>query len=802
MFARHLALLAGNLLLLTAMAVARPTTATAICNDNRTPAGTLTNGVLTIHLEARPAVWYPNENGKTSLLVSAFAEEGRAPQIPGPILRVPAGTEISATIRNSLDHTIYIHGLAPRPEANMPPSPLPADFTTTSDSASVLEMSPGAFRELHFRSGAAGSYYYWASNNGQSLLMRTGPDSMLSGAFVVDPPGGREGDRVFVVNTWVPAGGNPFNTLPTINGKSWPDTERLTLKVGEPIHWRWINTSDSDHSMHLHGFFFEVNGLGDQDHFEPFAAKDEPTVVTQELSLGGTFNMTWVPERPGHWMMHCHMTFHMMQPENLPGYPVPAHYNPENAGMGGLVLGLDVQLSSSAKPASTKTASTSAAVRKYRLVVRERPGDAHYFPGFGYDLSSSPGEATASSPPPVGAPLVLTRGEPAEIEIVNQLKEPTTVHWHGMELESTYDGVPDWSGTDKQTTPPIAPGHSYVARMTPPRAGTFIYHSHWHEQKQLGEGLTGPLIVLDPGTKFDPATDKTFLFSRDGVESNEPLLVNGSPQPPPIALVAGTTYRLRFINITAVDSDLTYSIVDPTGAPLVWRFISKDGQDLPPEQAVTKKTSGETITVGETRDYSFTPEQPGELYLQAASFQRMWVRTTLSVAPQTLRPVASPSATLLDQWNEIARKLIAMAEDFPEDKYDYKPAANVRSFAERLIHAAAANYFFTNSALGQKLPGDEDPARSTFKDKAAVVAYIKKSFADGASAIQSKGDKGITDLVVDPFGYDDPQHAGKAQIRLVDLAHNLIEHSGEAYGQLSVYYRVAGMIPPESRPKK
>jgi hypothetical protein len=114
------------------------------------------------------------------------------------------------------------------------------------------------------------------------------------------------------------------------------------------------------------------------------------------------------------------------------------------------------------------------------------------------------------------------------------------------------------------------------------------------------------------------------------------------------------------------------------------------------------------------------------------------------------------------------------------------------SFAERLIHAASANYFFINSALGQKLPGDEDTPRAQFKNKAAIVAYAKKSFADGAAAIKSKGDGGISDLVVDPFGYDDPQHAGKAQIRLSDLAHNLIEHSGEVYGQLSVYYRVAG----------
>jgi FtsP/CotA-like multicopper oxidase with cupredoxin domain len=167
-----------------------------------------------------------------------------------------------------------------------------------------------------------------------------------------------------------------------------------------------------------------------------------------------------------------------------------------------------------------------------------------------------------------------------------------------------------------------------------------------------------------------------------------------------------------------------------------------------------------------------------------------------------LKPAASPSAALLKQWNEIGRKLIAMSEDFPENKYDFKAASSVRSFAERLIHAAASNYYFTNLALGQKAPGEEDPPRTQFKDKAALVAYMRKSFADGAAAIKSKGDKGILDLVVDPFGFDDPEHAGKTQIRLCDLALNLIEHSGEVYGQLTVYYRVAGLIPPESRPKK
>jgi len=166
------------------------------------------------------------------------------------------------------------------------------------------------------------------------------------------------------------------------------------------------------------------------------------------------------------------------------------------------------------------------------------------------------------------------------------------------------------------------------------------------------------------------------------------------------------------------------------------------------------------------------------------------------------RPAPGPSDALLVQWNEIGRKLIAMAEGFPEAKYDFKPAGGTRSFAERLIHAAAANYFFTNLALGQKPPAEEDPPRTQFSNKGALVTYVRKSFADGAAAIKAKGDKGILESVLDPFAQDNPENAGKDQIRLMDLAHSLVEHSGEVYGQLTVYYRAAGMIPPESRPKK
>lgn len=158
------------------------------------------------------------------------------------------------------------------------------------------------------------------------------------------------------------------------------------------------------------------------------------------------------------------------------------------------------------------------------------------------------------------------------------------------------------------------------------------------------------------------------------------------------------------------------------------------------------------------------------------------------------KPAVGLSQAVLDQWNDVARKLIVMSEDFPEDKYDFKPTPGQRSFAEQLLHAAGANYFFTNLVKGEKPPAQEDPARTAFKTKADVVAYVKKSMDDGAAAIKAKGDAGMAGMMVDPFE--------NKQVRVFDWAYGFIEHMGEHYGQLAVYYRVAGLVPPESRPKK
>ena len=179
--------------------------------------------------------------------------------------------------------------------------------------------------------------------------------------------------------------------------------------------------------------------------------------------------------------------------------------------------------------------------------------------------------------------------------------------------------------------------------------------------------------------------------------------------------------------------------------------------------------------------------------LCAAAILTLPARAQNAKKEAAVKPADSPFQVVLNTWNEIGRKLIAMAEDFPEDKYDFKPSPAQRSFAEQLIHAANATYYFTNAALGQKPPGD-DPKRDQFKTKAEIAAFLKKSFADGAAAIQAKGEKGMSDIVIIPYA--------NQQVRISDLAWSLIEHSGEHYGQLVVYYRLSGLVPPESRPKK
>jgi len=160
-------------------------------NGNLSPAGQLQDGLLTIRLEIREGDWYPEAETGPSVAVQAFAEEGRALQIPGPLIRVPEGTEVRATVRNALDKaTARLYGLHGRPgEATQP-----------------FEIPAGDVREVRFKLTTPGTYHYWATTTGRPMERRFFADSQLSGALVVDPPGDTSADRVFVIGIWLDPG--------------------------------------------------------------------------------------------------------------------------------------------------------------------------------------------------------------------------------------------------------------------------------------------------------------------------------------------------------------------------------------------------------------------------------------------------------------------------------------------------------------------------------------------------------------------------------------------------------------------
>lgn len=607
----RLAIFSGPLLALALLftpitqASEHSTTPIAAANDNRTPAGIIRDGVLELKLELRAACWYPEADDGGRFDAYAFAETGGPPQISGPLIRVPQATQIHLSVRNSLSEPAKIYGFHSHPAATNEP----------------LLLAPGEQRELQFSAGEPGTYLYWATTTNRSIDDRDGPETTLGGAFVVDPPGARADDRIFVLNVWAKGLDTPQpQEIAAVNGKSWPYAERLTYKTGDTIHWRIVNPTIAVHGMHLHGFYFTVDGVGDSATFVRYSESQRRQVVTEGIDFGHTFDMTWTPERTGNWLFHCHMLVHMS--------PSPALHPPDDkavsdsmdhgssARMGGLVLGITVVPASTGAPAVIDPQNP----RKLQLVISDNPAKLPLYKMELNDPALPPAKPEPNAPPHLlGPPIFLTRGEPVEIEIKNQLSKPTAVHWHGIELESYYDGVPGWTGSGQQTTPPIAPGSAFIARMAPPRAGTFIYHTHWHDDTQILNGLYGPLVVLEPGQKYDPASDLNLVFS---VGNYAPfgfmMLINGNPAPDVLRLQTGKKYRLRLINITDNESDLRLRLTFKDESVVPWKAIAKDGRDLPPAQIKTAPADM-FLTVGSTCDVELQVEKPGNYSLLASS---------------------------------------------------------------------------------------------------------------------------------------------------------------------------------------
>ena len=566
-------------------------------NDNREAAGTLRGNVLTVRLVVRMARWYPEGADGPSIDVAALAEEGRAPRIPGPLIRVRTGTMIEATIRNALpDSAITVTGFQSRP-------------STRADSIRLL---PGETRTVRFAAGAPGTYLY-AAALGPSVR-NVFEREQIAGAFVVDSAHARIRDRVFVINIWGDrrdGDSASYRNALTINGRAWPWTERISATVGDSVRWRFVNASVRGHPLHMHGFYFRVDAKGSRTSDSVYAPGERRLAVTEMLEPGRTMALTWSPLHPGNWLFHCHIGFHVAPTSRLDAKPARhgdalAHDPAQH--MAGLVLGITV------KPGRHWRAPPSSTPRQLRLFAQEGPKRRRAPRSMSFVLQRDGTEPRRDSIEVPGTTLVLTRGERTNITVINRLPEPTGVHWHGIELESWSDGVVGWSGAGSTVAPVIAPGDSFVAHLLLPRAGTFIYHTHLNDLEQLTSGLYGAILVLEPGARLDPRTDHLYVAGWDGDLVPVQLLVNGDSAPAPVEMAFGTKHRVRFVNI-GVALQVRFTL-QRDSSRATWRAVAKDGADLPATQAVARPAV-QLVSVGETYDFEFDPPERGSYVLSA-----------------------------------------------------------------------------------------------------------------------------------------------------------------------------------------
>jgi len=168
-------------------------------------------------------------------------------------------------------------------------------------------------------------------------------------------------------------------------------------------------------------------------------------------------------------------------------------------------------------------------------------------------------------------------------------------------------------------------------------------------------------------------------------------------------------------------------------------------------------------------------------------------------APKSASDKAPTLSQVLDRdLTGLEREFVPAAEAMPEDRFAFAPTSGefkgVKTFAQQVRHVAAANFMFAAGILGETAPvdlgGENGP--ETLKTKAEIVAYLKASFVYAHKALGSLNDTNATGSVPVPWG-------GKGTITRLSLATHTATHAYDHYGQMVVYLRLNGIIPPASR---
>jgi len=271
---------------------------------------TVENGVWVFNLDAEPVRWQILPDRQ----VTAWTYNGT---VPGPEIRVPYGQRVRIVVKNDLpeETTVHWHGIdVPNamdgvPDVTQAPIEPGESFTYEFDAVP-------AGRD------AAGGTFFYHSHVDEDRQMGLG----LSGAFVIEPsqPQRYDVERTVLIQEWTmnPASGETWpamemtGMLPnffTLNGKSYPATETVKMKVGQKALFRLVGAGSFSHPMHLHGTDFTV--VAKDGH--PLASPFEADVI--QVGSGERYDVAFSPARPGKWVFHCHIGHHLTNDGDDPG---------------------------------------------------------------------------------------------------------------------------------------------------------------------------------------------------------------------------------------------------------------------------------------------------------------------------------------------------------------------------------------------------------------------------------------------------------------------------------------------------
>jgi FtsP/CotA-like multicopper oxidase with cupredoxin domain len=281
----------------------------------------LVNGVKVFDLTVAVTGWHILPDRR----VEAYAVNG---QVPGPRLRVTQGDRVRVNVRNDLPDptSIHWHGLI-----------LPNSMDGAAD-VTQPAIEPGATFTYEFTARQQGSYFYHshaAADRQQSLG--------LYGALIVDPADptvdaadAYDHEAVVQLQEWLHRDGFTYPAMPmegampnyfTINGKAYPDTETIYLRVGERLRVRFLGTHNNFvHPMHIHGGPFRIV----QTDGEPVPPAAQLLKDTINVGPGERYDVIWEAREPGKWLLHCHIPHHT------------TNNNVEEHGGGGLMAVIDV----------------------------------------------------------------------------------------------------------------------------------------------------------------------------------------------------------------------------------------------------------------------------------------------------------------------------------------------------------------------------------------------------------------------------------------------------------------------------